>query len=220
MRAILALTVCLASVVRGKDTLASVKKAFYDSKLVPDVVPSFEPEVLLSVTYNGVPFEIGDFLDPDDTKNPPSFGINTTDSSYANVSFLLAILDPDAPKPQKPENAPFRHLLAPDYKSAAPHRGAYVFSNSSAALTEYTEPDPPEGSDPHRYAVLLYKQSQEGVEAPSDFDASDRKNFNITQFVYDVRKKTELALVGGTFFYVVKPDEDVRAELQHVLKGV
>lgn len=63
MRAVLAV-LAVAHAVLSKDTLASVKRAFYDAKLVPDIVPAFDPEVLLSVTYNGVPFTAGAFLDP------------------------------------------------------------------------------------------------------------------------------------------------------------
>lgn len=49
--ACLAFGFSLASVVRAADTLHSVKEAFIESGLVPDVLPSFDPVLLLDVTY-------------------------------------------------------------------------------------------------------------------------------------------------------------------------
>lgn len=45
--------------VAGSATLAAVKAAFTQAKIVPDVVPSFDPKSTLTVSYNGKKVNLG-----------------------------------------------------------------------------------------------------------------------------------------------------------------
>lgn len=82
----------------------------------------------------------------------PTFAVTANSSdSLAEQIFVLAIVDPDAPTPQNTSISQFRHMLAGDLHVNASSGGALV--NSSAALTDFVNPTPPAGSDPHRYGL-------------------------------------------------------------------
>lgn len=76
---------------------------------------------------------------------------NSNDSSIIN-SFIIVIVDPDAPTPQSPTAADFLHFVGGDFN---PDPITGLLSNSSPALLEYFSPTPPAGSDPHRYAGTI-----------------------------------------------------------------
>ena len=84
-----------------------------------------------------------------DTSNPPAFTLRAPGKpvNIGKGPFVIAMVDPDAPTPQNPDNAPVRHFLG----------GGFTFkddgvslTNSTPAVTEYQPPSPPAGSNPHR----------------------------------------------------------------------
>lgn len=126
---------------------------------------------------------------------------------------------PDAKSRDEPIWAPFAHWI----------QGGYLPSDAGAPidgkpLLEYMGPAPPEGTGPHRYVVLLYR---EPVSAElQSLDKEDRKNFDIEGFV--AKNKLELVRrgtggrlarlgadpllvplqVGANFFYSESKSED------------
>jgi len=74
------------------------------------------------------------------------------------AKYTALMLDPDAPAPNDPASAPIRHWVAGNIDGADLQSG---FSNISAGvdtLQDYTGPNPPPGSKPHRYGVFLFEQ--------------------------------------------------------------
>ncbi len=149
--------------------------AFTQGRVVPDVLPSFSPLASIDVVFtdptnmqqlNVTPgmnltmtrkfsFVFEDTQVPDtapvppETSMQPQFFLNTTNTTLANGTFVLAIVDPDAPTPQNTSISQFRHMLGGDFRVNAT---GGVLMNTSAALSDFVPPTPPAGSDPHRFA--------------------------------------------------------------------
>ncbi|KDR83914.1 hypothetical protein GALMADRAFT_55557 [Galerina marginata CBS 339.88] len=114
------------------------------------------------------------------------------------MSFVVALVDPDAPTPQNRSFAEFLHFLGGDF-SADMTSG--LLSNNSPALMEFTPPAPPAGSDPHRYVLLVFNQPDTfDTDAPMFINASaPRNNFNVASFAQNVSLGNPIA---GNYFLV------------------
>lgn len=80
-----------------------------------------------------------------ETAHPPTFTIRGEGNPGP---FVVVAVDPDAPTPQSPTLAQIRHFLGGSF---VPNASTFVLSNSTAAVSEWLQPAPPAGSDPHRY---------------------------------------------------------------------
>jgi hypothetical protein len=58
------------------------------------------------------------------------------------------MVDPDALTPQMPTIAQIRHFLGGDFHL---DEQTGKLTNSTPAISEYLQPTPPAGSDPHRF---------------------------------------------------------------------
>ncbi|KZV87464.1 PEBP-like protein, partial [Exidia glandulosa HHB12029] len=129
---------------------ATVAAAFKSSKIVPDVVPSFDPLYPLLVTFkqadgSSIQVTAGIQLTIAQTASEPTFALVSSD--VQGKPYLIAMVDPDAPTPQDPSVAQVRHFLAPDFVSD----GTGPLTNRTPALSPYIGPQPPAGSDAHRF---------------------------------------------------------------------
>ena len=92
--------------------------------IVPDILQDdFNPSVLLSIVYpTGTEVLLGNELTSDDTVDEPEIDFvplnlpalqadNTGERPSAEVSYTLAMLDPDAPSRAEPQYRSFRHWV-------------------------------------------------------------------------------------------------------------
>ena len=103
------------------------------------------------------------------TAGPPQFALHHSEGASTSGPFVIAAVDLDAPTPQTPTVAQFRHFIGGGYYSddaaQSPQRrtlrGMRIRSpdpalanlklvNETPAITEFLQPRPPQGSDPHR----------------------------------------------------------------------
>ncbi|KZT34708.1 PEBP-like protein [Sistotremastrum suecicum HHB10207 ss-3] len=170
------------------------KEAFIQWKLVPDILSSFNPIFTLGTSWHfdghEVQAELGKLVPRADTADRPIWTIPDISPKYANKTFVVAMVDPDDPTPQNPNISQIRHFLGGGFKL---QRQTLV--NTTAALSEYFQPTPPNGSDPHRYTFLLYEQSP---EFPTSVPASLRL-FNISAFAEQYKLGPPLA---GNFVHI------------------
>jgi phosphatidylethanolamine-binding protein (PEBP) family uncharacterized protein len=82
-----------------------------------------------------------------DTAGPPIFHVA---GKVGRGPFVVATVDPDAPKPQSPSLAQIRHFLGGNFYLNCAGR----LVNSTPAVSEFLQPAPPPGSDAHRYVVF------------------------------------------------------------------
>ena len=97
-------------------------------------------------------------------------------------TYLLTIVDPDAPTPQNPNVSQILHLLQPSvtFASAAPR----VATFNAPAIVPYARPQPPPSSAAHRYIAVLFSQPANFTvpAAFRAFNATNRAMFNLTNF--------------------------------------
>ena len=108
---------------RSLDPLSSVLTALQREQILTDVLPaSFNPTALFSVVYpNGKEVLLGNEFLVEETLDEPEISFTplnipleqaeSTDESGGEVSYTLAMLDPDAPSRDNPIYRAFRHWL-------------------------------------------------------------------------------------------------------------
>ncbi|KAI0642220.1 phosphatidylethanolamine-binding protein, partial [Trametes meyenii] len=187
-------------------TPESVARSFADAKIVPDVLDSFDPTGLLNVVYadnsTGAPVNLtspGTHLTRQQTARRPQIFLTTNQTTFAEQTFVLAMIDPDAPTPQNTSLGQVRHFLAGGLQANGSLAEGAALVNNTPALSDYISPAPPAGSDPHRYILLLFVQ-------PSSFSATASNlvnastpilNFNLSRFVAETGLEGPIA---GTYF--------------------
>ncbi|RDX57157.1 PEBP-like protein [Lentinus brumalis] len=195
-----------AAAALAQDSTADVAQAFIHANLVPDVLPSFNPSGLLSVVYTNN--ATGDTIDVTPGKNltvqdvllRPQVSLTSDNSTLANETFVLALVDPDAPTPQNTSAAQIRHILASGLRPNGSLADGALLVNSTPAVSDYLNSNPPAGSDPHRYTALLYVQPEKFDTEVSRFVNASTPifGFNVSVFAQ------ELGLgipVAGNFFF-------------------
>lgn len=103
------------------DPLASVVETLKHQHIIPDIVPeSFNPTFLFSIVYpGGKEVLLGNEFTVEETQDEPSITFTPlnippeqADSDSSNeVSYTLAMVDPDAPSGAEPLYKSFRHWL-------------------------------------------------------------------------------------------------------------
>ncbi|KAI9874005.1 MAG: hypothetical protein M1830_010299, partial [Pleopsidium flavum] len=135
----------------------------------------------------------------------PSVGAETA----LNGTYILFIVDPDAPTPTNASVSQYLHWLQPGLRFASTRNTtANAFSpypatiNASATGTvPYVRPQPPPTSPAHRYIALLYAQpSNFSVPAAfQSFSATNRTKFNVSMFAAQARLGN---VVAANYFLV------------------
>jgi len=100
---------------------------------------------------------------------------DTEKEKYKNNLLTLIIVDPDAHYPSNPTEKYMLHNLV---------------INNDEIVWRYKSPNPPMDSDPHRYFIQLYKQSN---RIKLDKPITQRNKFDLDSFVkkYDLKKIDE-----------------------------
>ncbi|PPQ79673.1 hypothetical protein CVT25_003247 [Psilocybe cyanescens] len=135
------------------------------------------------------------------TAGPPTFSVV---GPAGKGPFVVAAVDLDAPTPQTRTSAQIRHFLGGNFVFKPP-KEPLALTNITAAVSEFRQPTPPAGSDPHRYVFLLFKQSKAFNTQTLVTPATSIANFNISSFASAVGLGQPL---GGTFM-LVGPDPPV-----------
>ncbi|MCJ1365556.1 hypothetical protein MMC16_004680 [Acarospora aff. strigata] len=122
--------------------------------------------------------------------NVPASAPSVAATSALSGTYLLTIVDPDAPTPQNPNRSEIIHLLQPSVSFA--QTGPFAAMFSAPAIVPYARPMPPPVSDAHRYVALLFAQPA-NFTLPAGFNATNRMNFNLTNFAAQARLGTPIA---------------------------
>ncbi|KAF8199075.1 PEBP-like protein [Pholiota molesta] len=200
----LSILLAFSAVAIAQDTsLAEVRRAFNDASIPEAIKFSFDPKVLLEVTFpqtaaRPITLHAGIQLPRNATAGPPIFNVI---GSHSNGPFVVATVDLDAPTPQAPTSAQIRHFLGGNFFLES-SRSPTLLSNNTPAISEFRQPTPPAGSDPHRYTFLLFDQSR-GFNKQTLVNATTSISmFNISSFAAAVGLGQP---IGGTFM-LVGPD--------------
>ncbi|PTB39379.1 hypothetical protein M441DRAFT_437149 [Trichoderma asperellum CBS 433.97] len=170
-----------------------------EAKLVPGsaeaLIPrGFEPTTRLGVSFEGRDVELGNLLRVSEVKQAPfvSFEAEAGDSS-GDASYMLLLIDPDAPTPDDPKFAFWRHWVLPGLRPLTSADG--IVAQTKPVLTEYLAPGPKDDSKPHRYLFLLFREPHGLTLTKEDVGGEEfvqRRSFDPVTFV----EKHQLQLVS------------------------
>ncbi|KAF4970332.1 hypothetical protein FSARC_2588 [Fusarium sarcochroum] len=179
----------------------ALSSSLAEAKLVPGVAASlipedFKPTTNLKVSFDGKAVELGNLLRASDCKRSPSIQFDQDPNAPGDATYLLLLVDPDAPTPDDPKFAFWRHWVLPGLR---PLSGTDAVAQVQPALTEYLGPGPKDDSKPHRYLLLLYRQPTSLDLKKEDVGGEEftqRRSFDPAKFV----EKYGLRLVGANWF--------------------
>jgi phosphatidylethanolamine-binding protein len=148
-----------------KDTalgIAAIEAHFENSKIVPELIPSFTPSAIMTVTFPGVgAISPGQNLSMNQVATAPGVTIVPANSRVTTTGkFTLIMVDARAVGTNE-SNGEVLHWIAnnatlEDESSSSPSLN--VSTTNSVVVTGYISPQPPAGTGPHRYVILLLPQ--------------------------------------------------------------
>ncbi|EFQ36187.1 phosphatidylethanolamine-binding protein [Colletotrichum graminicola] len=143
------------------DHAQKLTSSLEQAKLVPGaagaLIPEgFEPTTKLEVSFAGKAVDAGNFFRAGECKVAPSVSFAGEAGAPAGACYTLFLTDPDAPTPDNPQFAFWRHWVVPGLQPLSGDGG--VVAQGKPALTEFLGPGPKDDSKPHRYLFLLYRE--------------------------------------------------------------
>lgn len=155
----------------------------------PIIPSSFTPSYDLTVSFPSKSPANGSLARVSDVKDRPRVSFSATSDSPSAQSFTFLLIDPDAPTPDDPKFAYWRHWVVTNISASA------ADVSDGTTLTQYLAPGPKDESGPHRYLFLLFKEPQGFSVEKGDVGGEefvDRRSFGAREFV----EKHGLELVG------------------------
>ncbi|GAA93476.1 uncharacterized protein L969DRAFT_93448 [Mixia osmundae IAM 14324] len=142
--------------------LANLVRGLQTSRLIFDVISSFNPIALLSLTTaTGINITAGMTVFESDLQQEPQVFLAPTSPSVSPVALLFFLLDADSPTPSNAANGQTVQMLAQDLTidpTAANSQGFPLMSLAAESLAEYVPPVFADQSGPHRMIALIYQQ--------------------------------------------------------------
>ncbi|KAI8144242.1 phosphatidylethanolamine-binding protein [Fennellomyces sp. T-0311] len=199
----LSLTSLCAVVVAGSQLVAGaldpyiadpIKSSLRTANIIPGLLPDFEVESFLKITYGDRVIMPGEEMMPHELVDPPHIWFPAPN---VEAQYTIVLFDADAHVPL------VRHWIVANVEGGKPGsdiRDPLPQNN----YTPYHGPTPPLNSGKHRYVFALYEQSEKNqVTVPVLEDTvHHRAYFDIEQFAKD----NKLKLVGAT--YMMAEHED------------
>ncbi|KAF2026566.1 PEBP-like protein [Setomelanomma holmii] len=169
--------------------LTSLKSAnLLPSKIIPE---SFTPSIDLTITFPNISPSAGSFVRVSQVKEAPIVSISSSTPPALGQSFTFMLIDSDAPTPDDPKFAYWRHWVV---TSISPNDTSNILA-SGTTLTPYLAPGPKDESGPHRYLILLFREPERLKLEKADVGGEefvDRRSFGAKEFL----EKYGLKLVG------------------------
>lgn len=161
--------------------------------LLPSLIipASFTPTFSLNVAFPSKIPANGSLVRVSDVKDTPNVTFSAASDAASAQSFTLLLIDPDAPTPDDPKFAYWRHWVITNI----PFSSESGDVKDGKTITQYLAPGPKDESGPHRYLFLLFKEPQGFSVEKSDVGGEefvDRRSFGAKEFV----EKWGLELVG------------------------
>ena len=134
-----------------------------------------------------------------ETQKPPTIGT----IAALNGSYILIMIDIDAPSRTNTSLAQVIHWTQPGYTSVASKNGSFVpLISTSPVVVPYTGPAPSRGSGSHRYVFSLFEQPANFInpKAFAGFGSQNRTHFNTTEYV----KQAGLGSIVAANYFVAE----------------
>ncbi|KAJ3499065.1 hypothetical protein NLG97_g648 [Lecanicillium saksenae] len=164
--------------------MSALTTSLENAKLVPgpaaSLIPSaFAPSADLSVSFGDAKVQLGNMLRVSQVQQKPEVGFQLNAGADSDDgSYLAMLIDPDAPTPEDPKFAFWRHWVVSGLKPRANAAGT--------TLTEFLGPGPKPESNPHRYLFLLFREPANLSLTKADVGGEefvDRRSFDAAAFI-------------------------------------
>ncbi|KAL4812431.1 phosphatidylethanolamine-binding protein [Aspergillus spinulosporus] len=155
--------------------------------LIPD---DFKPTTELSISFGEKAVSLGNLFRVSEVKSAPTVSFVKEEQSPESHLYTLLLVDPDAPTPDDPKFAYWRHWVVSGLTAS---QG--ISAESAKTLTEYLGPGPKDDSRPHRYLFLLFREPEGLALSKEDVGGEEfvqRRSFQAAEWV----QKHGLVLVG------------------------
>ncbi|KAJ3543167.1 hypothetical protein NM208_g3721 [Fusarium decemcellulare] len=181
-----------------EDVANALSSSLAKAGLVPGVASTlipedFKPTTKLGVSFDAGAVELGNMFRTNNCRLAPSIQFGKEPDSPSEATYMLLLVDPDAPTPDDPKFAFWRHWVLPGLSPLSGDGG--LVAQIQPTLTEYLGPGPKDDSKPHRYLFLLYRQPANLTLTKEDVGGEEfveRRSFDAAKFV----EKHQLRLVG------------------------
>jgi phosphatidylethanolamine-binding protein (PEBP) family uncharacterized protein len=174
----------------------SLLDSLKSAKLLPcSVIPeTFTPTLDLIVKFpSGLSPSNGDLARKSQVSEQPTISISAPSTS-SPVIHTFMMIDPDAPTPDDPKFAYWRHWVVSGILSPSATTSPDDITTRGKTVTPYLAPGPKDESGPHRYLFLLFEETEGGLKE-SDVGGDEfveRRSFRAEEVV----KSKGLKLVG------------------------
>ncbi|KAI9702642.1 MAG: hypothetical protein M1820_006148 [Bogoriella megaspora] len=174
------------------NSIAIAQAAFTSAGIIPDVIPSFSPDVTVQADYSGKQVDLGNTFSATETLLQPSISFSAEpDYDPAITNYTIFIVDPDAPGPALPVLKDFLHLIIDNAQPSC------ITSQSPTTLATYMSLTPL-SVGAHRYTILVYRQPPNYLPpAGAPYAPGVRNNFDLNGYVAEAGL---IGPVGGNFF--------------------
>ncbi|KAL4924130.1 YbhB/YbcL family Raf kinase inhibitor-like protein [Aspergillus undulatus] len=177
-------------------TLQSHAQELYGSLLQAGLFPGsaplipndFVPSTQLGIAFGDKAVALGNLFRVSEVKAAPTISFASEAGSSGSETYALLLIDPDAPTPDDPKFAYWRHWVISGLKP-----GEKI--DNVPALTEYLGPGPKDDSRPHRYLFLLFREPEGLALSREDVGGEEfvqRRSFKAAEWV----QQHGLVLVG------------------------
>lgn len=164
----------------------------------PILPSSFMPTYSLEVSFPSQTPSNGSLVRVSDVNSTPAITFSSISSTSGQSStFTLLLIDPDAPTPDDPKFAYWRHWVVTGIPTSISTSGSSSEGDvkDGKTVTPYLAPGPKDESGPHRYLFLLFKEPAGFSVDKGDVGGDEfveRRSFGAREFV----ERFGLELVG------------------------
>ncbi|KAI6352798.1 hypothetical protein MCOR25_009292 [Pyricularia grisea] len=200
----------------------NVHEALLQSKIIPEVIDDFEPAFLFTAQWPGGDehqANLGNDVQPGDwISTPPYITLAPVahaekrcgpNSNLANLTYVVALTDPDAPSRDDPEKSEFCHWVVTGHPEIKPRmHGSDCHTLSIGDLKEvvsYRPPSPPEKTGPHRYVFIVFAHIPP-TTGPLDLK-KPKRDWGSKGGAKEWARENSLVPVGSNFLYAHDPDQ-------------
>ncbi|PSR80160.1 phosphatidylethanolamine-binding protein [Coniella lustricola] len=153
----------------------------------------FQPRTQLEVSFDGKAVDLGNLFRARECRVAPSVAFQGEDDTNPHATYTLMLVDPDAPTPEDPKYAFWRHWVMTGLQPLS--GDSNLVAATKFPVTAYHPPDPKADSHPHRYLFLLFRESRPLDLSKDDIGGEEfeqRRSFHPAEAV----SKFGLTLVG------------------------
>ncbi|OWZ29514.1 nuclear protein [Cryptococcus neoformans] len=140
--------------------IEALQANFRQAELTPQLLETFQPEALLSVTFGGNAISTGDKLDQDAVASSPTLAVSPASNATLESGqlYTIVMVDADIVGTDESTTEQTRHWLV-NSASLSTEAAPYAVNwTGSTSITDYAGPGPASGSGSHRYVIIVYAQ--------------------------------------------------------------